>query len=150
MADIFTKEQRKINMQAIKSSNTYPEILVRHALHKFGFRYRLNKHVCGCKPDIVLPKWQAVIFVHGCFWHRHNGCRYATSPKSNVDFWNTKFKRNIERDLIQINELKKNGWHVYIVWECSLKHDLEQTLNNLKQVILHKNSSYWESGRGGG
>ena len=96
--DRHTPEQRKRNMAAIKSKNTKPEILVRRLLHSMGYRFRLHAKNLPGKPDIVLPKYKTVIFVNGCFWHRHEGCKYASTPTSNVDFWNAKFKENTSRD----------------------------------------------------
>lgn len=108
-------------MSAIKGRDTSPEMVVRKALFARGFRYRL--HVAGLpsKPDVVLPKHRSVVFVNGCFWHRHEGCKYATTPKNNSDFWTKKLAGNVERDRLNFEKLNAMGWNVVIVWECDLK-----------------------------
>lgn len=120
--DCHTPEQRKRNMAAIKSKNTKPEILVRRLLHSMGYRFRLHAKNLPGKPDIVLPKYKTVIFVNGCFWHRHEGCKYASTPTSNVDFWNAKFKENTSRDSQKNALLKEAGWKVIVVWTCEIKN----------------------------
>lgn len=120
MADNHTKEQRSYNMSRIRSKNNAPEEKVRKFLFSKGFRYRKNdKKLPGC-PDIVLPKYKTVIFVNGCFWHKHN-CKRFVWPSSNEDYWKKKILRNVERDEINIKELKDLGWKVLVVWECELK-----------------------------
>ena len=119
--DRLTPEERSANMRAIKSRDTKPEILVRSMLHRAGYRFRKNVKTLPGKPDIVLPKYKTVIFVHGCFWHRHKGCKQTTTPKSNVEFWNKKFERNVSNDRKHARQLRKLGWHVITVWECQLK-----------------------------
>lgn len=116
--DFMTKEHRSWNMSRIRSTNTKPEILVRSFLHKKGFRFRLHVKELPGHPDIVLPKYKTVIEVRGCFWHRHPGCKVATMPSSNVEFWQTKFKRNVERDKQHAEELKALGWRLIVVWGC--------------------------------
>src|SRR5688500_15685000 len=106
MADTFTKEQRSKIMSQVKSTNTKPEILVRQLLHRMGYRFRLHRKDLPGKPDIVLPRHHKVIFVHGCFWHGHEGCPRAARPTTNVDFWNTKIDRNVERDVRNRQELE--------------------------------------------
>lgn len=118
MTDIISKEKRSWNMSRIKGKNTKPELIVRSLLHKMGYRFRLHRKDLPGKPDIVLPKYKTVIFVHGCFWHRHKGCKYAYNPKSRVDFWGRKFKGNVERDHKHKLQLEKNGWKVIVIWEC--------------------------------
>ena len=118
MTDIISKEKRSWNMSRIKGKNTKPERIVRSLLHKMGYRFRLHRKDLPGKPDIVLPKYKTVIFVHGCFWHRHKGCKYAYNPKSRVDFWGRKFKGNVERDHKHKLQLEKNGWKVIVIWEC--------------------------------
>lgn len=108
-------------MAGIKGKNTRPEVMVRRFLHAEGFRFRLHDNGLPGRPDIVLPKYKLVIFVHGCFWHRHQGCRYATTPEQNRERWQEKFKQNVERDRRQINELVRLGWRVVVIWECSLR-----------------------------
>ena len=107
-------------MSRIKSSNTKPEEIVRKYLFSKGFRYRKNDKRYPGKPDIVLPKYKTVIFINGCFWHGHKGCKYYVVPKTNTDFWLNKINHNIERDQKQINQLKMEGWNVIVVWECQL------------------------------
>ena len=114
-------EQRSRNMSAIKSKNTKPEISVRKLLHSLGYRFRLHRKDLPGSPDIVLPKYKTVIFVHGCFWHRHENCKYASNPKTRSEFWESKFEGNIKRDKINQTNLIKLGWKIIIVWECDLK-----------------------------
>lgn len=121
MTDKISSERRSYNMARIKSEDTKPEIAVRSILHKMGYRFRLHRRDLPGSPDIVLPKYKAAIFVHGCFWHRHKGCDLAYMPKSNTQFWRRKFLENIQRDELAIYQLAKLGWSVIIVWECELK-----------------------------
>ena len=114
-------EQRSRNMSAIKSKNTKPEIAVRKLLHSMGYRFRLHRKDLPGSPDIVLPKYKTVIFVHGCFWHRHQNCKYASNPKTRREFWEKKFKENIERDKKTQEKLKNLGWKTKVVWECEIK-----------------------------
>ena len=118
--DRISKEHRSWNMSRIKSGNTKPEIVVRSLLHKLGYRFRLHRKDLPGKPDIVLPRYNSVVFVHGCFWHRHNGCKNATVPKTKNIFWREKFKGNIERDIKVQEELQSMGWKILIIWECEL------------------------------
>ena len=121
MPDILTPSQRHKCMSSIRGKNTKPEILVRKGLHARGFRFRLhNKKVPG-SPDIVLSKYGVAIMVNGCFWHGHKGCRYATKPKSNMEFWDAKIARNRHRDEVTEAHLVALGWHVITVWECELR-----------------------------
>ena len=123
-------------MAAIKSKNTKPEIAVRKLLHSLGYRFRLHRKDLPGSPDIVLPKYKTVIFVHGCFWHRHKNCKYATSPKTREEFWENKFKQNVERDKNNFKELKNLNWKVLVLWECEVKNiqnisvEIIETLNN--------------------
>ena len=119
--DIVGPEIRSRMMASIRGKNTRPELLVRRALHAAGFRHRLHDHKLPGKPDLVLRKWRAAIFVHGCFWHRHPGCRYATTPATNEDFWQRKFEDNVNRDRRSVQALHDLGWRVATVWECGLK-----------------------------
>ena len=131
--ELFIKvsEKRSRNMSAIKSKNTKPEIAVRKLLHSLGYRFRIHKKNLPGSPDIVLPKYKTVIFVHGCFWHRHENCKYASTPKTRKEFWNKKFTTNIERD-IQIQEKIKNiDWRSVVIWECETKN-----IENLKGRII--------------
>ncbi len=108
-------------MARIRSKDTSPEIALRRELHRLGLRYVLNNSRLPGKPDLVFPRFRAVVFVHGCFWHRHAGCNVATTPKSNTDFWKSKFDRNVARDTRVARELRDLGWRVYTAWECELQ-----------------------------
>ena len=114
-------EQRSRNMSAIKSKNTKPEIKVRKVLHSMGYRFRLHRKDLPGSPDIVLPKYKTVIFVPGCFWHRHENCKYASTPKTRQEFWEAKFRENINRDKLNQENLSSKGWKIIIVWECEIK-----------------------------
>ncbi len=126
MVDKLTKEHRSWNMSRIRGRNTKPEYIVRSILHRMGYRFTVNgpknRKLPG-KPDIVLPKYKTVIFVHGCFWHRHKGCRKTTTPSTRKEFWKQKFASNVKRDRRNIQGLKKKGWQVIVIWECELEHD---------------------------
>lgn len=136
MSDVLTKEQRRFNMSQIRGKDTEPEEIVRKYLFSKGLRYRKNDKRYPGHPDIVLPKYHTVVFVHGCFWHRHPGCRYATVPATNTEFWQKKFSRNVERDKEEQRKLTEMGWRVLIVWECELKKDnREATLSKLYSAI---------------
>ena len=136
MADVHTPEQRSFNMSRIRGKNTKPEEQVRKYLFSQGFRYRKNDARLPGKPDIVLPKYKAVVFVNGCFWHAHEGCRYFVWPKSNVDFWQRKINGNTERDLRNHQLLIEQGWNVIVVWECQLKKStIDDTLHDLVNQI---------------
>lgn len=119
--DVHDKQTRSYNMSCIKGKNTKPEEIVRKYLFSQGFRYRKNDKRLPGKPDIVLPKYKTVILVNGCFWHKHEGCKYFVWPKSNADFWREKIETNVIRDTKQYDQLKKLGYKVLIVWECQLK-----------------------------
>lgn len=141
MADVHTPEQRSYNMSQIRGKNTKPEEIVRKYLFSQGFRYRKNDPRLPGKPDIVLPKYKTVVFVNGCFWHGHEGCRYFVWPKNNAEFWKAKISGNIQRDAQCIRQLKDQGWNVIVIWECELKKaNREATLigleTRLKQVLL--------------
>jgi DNA mismatch endonuclease, patch repair protein len=120
VADVVTPAERSRMMSNIKGANTRPERLVRSFLHRQGLRFRLHGRKLPGKPDLVFPKYRCVVFVHGCFWHRHPGCKYAYNPKSRVDFWQKKFAENVTRDARNISELRDRGWRVLVVWECSV------------------------------
>lgn len=137
MSDVHSKKQRSYNMSKIKSKNTKPEIKVRKFLHAEGFRFRLHRKDLPGKPDIVLPKYDTVIFVHGCFWHGHQGCKYFVIPKTRTEWWLNKINRNIENDEKAHQLLKENGWKVVTIWECQLKKDkIQESLKDLKASIL--------------
>jgi len=120
MADTLTKAERSALMSRIRGTNTKPEVFVRSALHRAGFRFRLHSRALPGRPDIVLPKHRTVIFVHGCFWHRH-GCSLASEPSSRKAFWREKFARNVARDKRTAAALRRAGWRVLTVWECTLR-----------------------------
>ena len=132
--DRISKEHRSWNMSRIQSGNTKPEKTVRSILHGLGYRFRLHRKDLPGKPDIVLRKYNSVIFVHGCFWHRHKECKNASVPKTKKNFWEEKFKANIERDIKVKNELKSNGWRVLVVWECELT-DVESVEKELGKFL---------------
>ena len=125
-------EQRSRNMSAIKSKNTKPEIAVRKVLHSMGYRFRLHGKDLPGSPDIVLPKYRTVIFVHGCFWHRHKNCKYATTPKTRREFWENKFKVNLKRDLEIQEKIKNLDWRSVVIWECETK-----SFDNLRKRIIN-------------
>ncbi len=135
MADTKSKEARSKNMSAIRSKNTKPEVIVRKYLFSNGFRYRINVSKLAGKPDIVLSKYKTVIFVNGCFWHLHEGCKYFVWPKDNADYWQKKILGNVERDKRNYSALIAAGWQVLIVWECQLKQSREETLTALVKDI---------------
>ena len=118
-------------MSAIKSKNTKPEIKVRKVLHSMGYRFRLHSKDLPGSPDIVLPKYKTVIFVHGCFWHRHENCKYASTPKTRKEFWNKKFKENIKRDSEIQDKIKNLDWRSVVIWECETKN-----IENLREKII--------------
>lgn len=126
--DVLTPEQRKRNMSAIKGKNTKPEVLVRKLLHGLGYRFRIQRKDLPGKPDIVLPKYRTAIFINGCFWHRHKGCKLASEPSTNRDFWEKKFAANVGRDARNYAALRKQGWNVLIIWECEVKKILRSRL----------------------
>lgn len=121
MADQLSSQRRSWNMSRIKSRDTVPELAVRKVLYRMGYRYRLHSPTIPGKPDIVLKRYRAVIFVHGCFWHRHPGCKFAYTPKSRVEFWTKKFEANVYRDEIVKKQLSDLGWKYLIIWECATK-----------------------------
>lgn len=139
MADVHNKATRSYNMSRIKGKNTKPEMLVRKYLFANGFRYRLNVNTLPGKPDIVLPKYKTVIFINGCFWHGHVGCRYFVVPKTRTEWWLNKISDTQKRDREAENQLNELGWKVINIWECELKpKNHETTLNKL--VYQLKNS----------
>lgn len=139
--DVHNKETRSYNMSCIKGKNTRPEEIVRKYLFSQGFRYRKNDKRLPGTPDIVLPKYKTVIFVNGCFWHGHDGCRYFVIPKTNTEFWTKKIETNRNRDFRKINDIQILGWKVIVVWECQLKKEkADITLNNLKTTIKNQDS----------
>jgi DNA mismatch endonuclease (patch repair protein) len=137
MADVHSKETRSYNMSRIRSKDTKPELLVRKFLHKNGFRYRLHVKDLPGKPDIVLPKYKTVIFIHGCFWHGHEGCKYYVVPKTRTEWWLNKIQGNSLNDNKAESLLSAAGWQVLKLWECQLKKlTIEESLPNLISKIL--------------
>lgn len=134
MTDIVNSKTRSIMMSGIRSGNTKPEKLVRSLLHRKGFRFRLHRKDLPGKPDIVLSRYRTVIFVHGCFWHRHKDCKLAYTPKTRTEFWARKFMDNISRDAQAQQQLTDNGWHVVVVWECETRNR-EAIQDKLNQII---------------
>lgn len=134
MPDRFTPQERSRIMSLVKGRDTKPEKIVRSLLHMMGYRFRLHRNDLPGKPDIVLPKRRKAIFVHGCFWHGHAGCRRAARPKSNADFWDKKIDANMARDKKTQAELKNSGWDFLVIWQCEMK-DLEKLQVNLKQFL---------------
>lgn len=142
MTDRITRAQRSEIMSTVRAKNTHPELLIRSALFKMGFRYRIHsKKLPGC-PDIVLPKYRAIIFVHGCFWHGHS-CKAGKLPSTNSEFWKQKISKNQERDRIISHKLNELGWKILTVWECSLKGSQKKFFN---QLIL-KITDWIETGK---
>lgn len=121
MTDIVDKHTRSRMMSGIRGKDTKPELAIRRALHARGFRFLLHSTKVHGRPDLILPKYRAVVFVHGCFWHRHEGCRYTTSPSTRPEFWRAKFEANIARDDLVHRKLQEDGWRVGTVWECALR-----------------------------
>ncbi len=143
MPKLTTTPQRSYNMSRIRSRNTSPERAVRHALWHKGYRYRLNDKRLPGSPDLVLPKYRAVIFINGCFWHGHKGCAKYVVPKSNVEFWQAKVARNIERDLKSAQMLDALAWTVIIIWECELtKKNRENTISRLEAELQASREKY--------
>ncbi|WP_255654307.1 very short patch repair endonuclease [Cohnella sp. REN36] len=124
-------------MSKIRSKNTVPEMTVRRYLHSRGFRYRLHDKKLPGKPDLILPKYKTAIFVHGCFWHAHEGCKYYRAPKSNTDYWSKKIGNNISRDQLHQQKLRQMGWNVIVVWECELKLNSQGRCINLVDQIIN-------------
>lgn len=136
MADVKSAQDRSRNMAAIRGADTKPELRLRRALHASGFRFRLHTRDVPGRPDLLLPRYRAAIFVHGCFWHRHPGCRYTTTPSTRVDFWKAKFDENVRRDARVVAELVGAGWRVAVVWECGLRGDrIKCTLPSLTEWL---------------
>ena len=147
MADIKSKVDRSSNMAAIKGEDTKPEMIVRKYLFSKGLRYRLHIRSLPGNPDIFLPKYKTVVFINGCFWHGHEGCKYYRLPKSNVEFWETKITNNINRDFLNEIKLKELGWRVIRIWECEIKmvKDRNKSLERLYNQIVKKPTQYHEN-----
>ena len=121
MTDVLTREQRRTCMSHIRGRDTRPELAVRSALHRAGYRFRLHDKKLPGRPDIVLPKYRTALLVHGCFWHRHPGCRFATTPATRPEFWSQKFAANVRRDAEVREQLEAQGWSVAVIWECETR-----------------------------
>lgn len=137
MADVLTREQRSLNMSRIRGTNTKPERIVRSIVHRMGYRFRIHESGLPGKPDLVLPRYRTVILVHGCFWHRHSRCRFATTPKTRLNFWQEKFRKNQARDRIVGRELAKLGWRVIVIWGCELRSTAD-LMRRLKRELPRK------------
>ena len=147
VADNVDPATRSRMMAGIRGKDTKPEITLRRALHARGLRYRLHAGDISGRPDLAFPKYRAVIFVHGCFWHRHKRCRYATTPATRVDFWKRKFAANLKRDSIVRARLAATGWRVAIVWECALRRpDLVPAATDSVVNWLNSDESFLEAG----
>jgi len=139
MADVHSKETRSYNMSQIKGKDTKPELIVRKFLFANGFRYRLHDKKLSGKPDIVLPRFKTIIFIHGCFWHGHTNCKYFVMPKTRTNFWKAKILGNKNKDIINTRTLKKNGWKVLTIWECQLKRNkVDKTLKKIVEKLVGK------------
>lgn len=135
MADVLTPKQRSYNMSKIRNRDTKPEELVRKYLFSQGFRYRKNDARLPGKPDIVLPKYKTVIFINGCFWHKHEGCKYFVWPKNNAEFWKEKIEKNVARDQRNYELLRQAGWKIIIVWDCQLRS--KSRVETFEKLILN-------------
>jgi len=134
VADTLTPNERSKRMSLIRGKDSSPEMKLRRLVHGMGFRYRLHVKDLPGKPDLVFPSRRAVIFMHGCFWHRHPGCKLARMPKSKLDFWRPKLEGNRERDLRNQEMLKKLGWHVLVIWECEMEN-VEKVSNKVREFL---------------
>lgn len=136
MTDVVDRATRSRMMSGIRGKDTKPELIVRSFLHRAGLRFRLHAKLPG-KPDLVLPRYRTVVFVHGCFWHRHEGCRYTTTPVNNAAFWKEKFSDNVRRDLKVKRQLEELGWRVLVIWACQLTdHELTRLAASIKRGAL--------------
>lgn len=131
-ADVFDPVKRSQIMACVKGANTKPEVSARSQLHRAGFRFRLHRKDLPGRPDIVLPGLRTVIFVHGCFWHGHPGCKHAALPKGNLGYWTKKIGRNVERDKTNQERLAADGWNVEVLWECEIKRELPKLIERLQ------------------
>ena len=135
MTDVMSKKQRSEVMSRIRGRDTAPERLLRSLLHRAGLRFRKNLGVLPGRPDIVLARHQTVVLVHGCFWHRHSNCRFATMPRTNVGFWRAKFADNVQRDRRNAATLRRLGWRVITVWECQLRRNPEAVAHRILKLL---------------
>ncbi len=138
MADVVSSERRSWNMSRIRSRDTKPELAVRSLLHRAGYRFSvhgpLNRSLPG-RPDVVFPRQRVVVFVHGCFWHRHRGCSFAYTPKSNIPFWEEKFRRNVVRDSDVSQILAEGGWRQFVIWQCEIKANPDEVLSRFRSFM---------------
>ena len=135
MAEKISPETRSRMMAGIRGKNTKPELTIRRWLHADGFRFRLFRRDLPGRPDMVLPRWNVVVFAHGCFWHGHQGCSYFRLPKTRPEFWEGKIRRNSERDHESMDKLVEAGWRIAVIWECALRKEPEITLRRLSSFI---------------
>lgn len=142
MTDVHSQKTRSYNMSRIRAKDTKPELLVRKYLFSKGFRYRVNVKTLPGKPDIVLPKYKTVIFIHGCFWHGHEGCRYFVIPKTRTEWWTEKIRKNKERDALKHSTLRQSGWNIMTIWECQLRAD--KRAKTLEGILLLLQKTYLE------
>jgi DNA mismatch endonuclease (patch repair protein) len=141
MADVHSRAQRSFNMSQIRGKNTSPEKIVKTFLRAEKLRYRSHAKNLPGTPDIVLSSFKTVVFVHGCFWHRHRNCRFTTNPQTNPDFWQSKFARTVERDRQQVRQLKRLGWRIIVVWECETKRSLVRLQTKLRTIFSEQKSA---------
>ncbi len=137
MADRLTREKRSWNMSRIRGKDTKIEVKVRQYLFSQGFRFRKNVAGMPGKPDIVLPKYKTAIFIHGCYWHRHEGCKNCTTPGTNREFWLKKFEQNVQNDLKNRQALQAAGWKILVLWECEIENSFEQLMESLAAELRH-------------
>ena len=135
MVDVHTRQQRSYNMSRIRGRNTKPELIVRSLVHQMGFRFRLHRRDLPGKPDLVLPRHRKVIFVHGCFWHRHRCRRGQVVPQTNAEFWDAKRTGNVERDRRNLRKLRRLGWKVLVLWECWTRQPETQIIPRLQRFF---------------
>lgn len=147
MPERISQETRSRMMAGIRGRDTKPELLIRRHLHGQGLRFRLFARDLPGRPDIVLPRWKAVVFAHGCFWHRHENCSFFRLPKTRPEFWVAKIQRNVERDMAAIEQLRDAGWRVAVIWECALRKDPSRTLDRLASFV-RSNRRFLEVGAG--
>ena len=147
MSDSISPEHRSWNMSRIRSKDTKIEVMVRKYLFSKGYRFRKNDKRYPGKPDVVLPKYHTAIFVNGCFWHQHEGCKNATIPKSRTDFWKEKLEKNVENDRKHVRQLEKDGWKVITLWECELEKDFEFQMNMVIDELIACSPEYREANK---
>lgn len=147
MAEKISPQVRSRMMAGIRGRDTKPELMIRRHLHAQGLRFRLFARDLPGRPDIVLPRWRVVIFAHGCFWHRHQGCSFFRLPRTRPEFWANKIERNVERDSAAVEQLRSAGWRVAVVWECALRKEPERTLDRLV-AFVRGNRHFLEVGVG--